>query len=56
MFKPRGKPLYLYKRVGDKPMEAISGDDMLDFRQWWLERLEVEGPTPNSANKDLIRL
>ena len=40
--------------VGDKPMGEISGDDMLDFRQWWLERLEVEDLTPNSANKDFI--
>ncbi|MGO4916647.1 integrase [Pseudogemmobacter sp. W21_MBD1_M6] len=42
--------------IGDKPIGEISGDDMLDFRQWWLERLEVEGLTPNSANKDLIHL
>jgi integrase len=27
---------------------------MLDFRQWWVERVEAEGLTPNSANKDLI--
>ncbi|UWQ17917.1 DUF6538 domain-containing protein [Jannaschia sp. M317] len=42
--------------VGDKPLAEISGDDMLDFRQWWTERLESEGLTPNSANKDLIHL
>lgn len=42
--------------VGDKAIKDISGDDMLDFRNWWMERLEEEDLTPNSANKDLIHL
>lgn len=42
--------------VGDKPIAEISRDDMLDFRQWWSERLETEELTPNSANKDLVHL
>lgn len=42
--------------VGDKPIAEITGDDMLDFREWWLDRIEAEGLTPNSANKDLIHL
>ena len=42
--------------VGDKPIAEISGDDMLDFRQWWIERVEAENLTPNSANKDLVHL
>lgn len=42
--------------VGDKAMKDITGDDMLDFRNWWMERLEEEDLTPNSANKDLIHL
>jgi integrase len=29
---------------------------MLDFRQWWLERVETEGLNAGSANKDLIHL
>lgn len=37
--------------VGDKAVKDITGDDMLDFRQWWLDRVEAEGLTPNSANK-----
>jgi integrase len=37
-------------------LSDISGDDMLDFRQWWTEKLESEDLTPNSANKDLIHL
>lgn len=42
--------------VGDKPIDQITRDDMLDFRQHWLERIETGGLTANSANKDLIHL
>lgn len=42
--------------VGDKDLLEISGDDMLDFRTWWLDRIETEGLGANSANKDLIHL
>ncbi len=42
--------------VGNKPIEAITRDDMLDFREHWLERIEAGEVTPNSANKDLIHL
>jgi len=42
--------------VGDKPLADISGDDMLDFRQWWLEKIEADGLTAKSANKDFTHL
>ena len=42
--------------IGDKAIGQINGDDMLDFRQWWIEKLEEEGLTPNSANKDLTHV
>lgn len=42
--------------VGDKALADISGDDMLNFRNWWVERMDSEDLTPNSANKDLIHL
>ncbi|PQO24827.1 integrase [Rhodobacteraceae bacterium WD3A24] len=42
--------------VGDKPLAEITGDDMLDFRQWWVERIAESDLTPNSANKDLTHL
>ncbi|MDB5613080.1 MAG: integrase [Devosia sp.] len=42
--------------IGDKAIQDISADDMLDFRQWWLDRVEAEQLTPNSANKDLVHL
>ena len=42
--------------IGDKALANISGDDMLDFRNWWMDKLESDGLTANSANKDLIHL
>jgi len=42
--------------IGDKALADITGDDMLDFRQWWLEKIEAEDMSTNSANKDLIHL
>lgn len=42
--------------IGDKSIAEISTDDMLDFRDWWMERLEKDELTPNSANKDLIHI
>ncbi|WP_368045163.1 integrase [Paracoccus sp. SCSIO 75233] len=42
--------------VGDKPISQISADDMLDFRSWWLDRIEAGEVGPGSANKDLIHL
>lgn len=40
------------KVVGDIPLDLLSADHMLDFREWWWDRIELEGLTPNSANKD----
>jgi integrase len=42
--------------VGDKPISQITADDMSDFRNWWMERIELEGLTTNSGNKDLTHL
>lgn len=54
---PRTKAIENFVQVvGNKPLAEITGDDMLDFRNWWVERLEAEDLTPNSANKDLIHL
>ena len=54
---PRKKAVRNFIAVaGDKAVSDITRDDMLDFRQWWLERIEFEGMTPNSGNKDLIHL
>ena len=32
--------------IGNKPIAAITRDDMLDFRQHWLERIEAGEVTP----------
>lgn len=42
--------------VGDRAIDNITRDDMLDFRQHWLDRIEAGEVTANSANKDLIHL
>jgi integrase len=42
--------------VGDKRIDQIVPDDMLEFHDWWFERLELEGLTANSANKDLSHI
>ncbi len=41
---------------GDKAINAITPDDMLDFRGWWMDKLEAGGLTANSANKDFIHI
>lgn len=42
----------LIEVLGDIEISQITGDDMQDFREWWIDRIEAEGLTPNSANKD----
>lgn len=54
---PRKKAIgNLIAVIGDKPLAEITGEDMLAFRDHWLERIETEGLTANSANKDLTHL
>ncbi len=42
--------------LGDKALRDITADDMLEFRDWWITRVEAEGLTPNSANKYFTHL
>jgi hypothetical protein len=54
---PRIKAINNFIRiVGDKDLAALSRDDALNFKDWWVERLQDENMTPNSANKDFIHL
>ncbi|MCC7428666.1 MAG: hypothetical protein IT557_17375 [Alphaproteobacteria bacterium] len=39
--------------VGDKRVTELARADMLSFRDWWLERIEAEGLSNNTANHDL---
>lgn len=42
--------------VGDRALDDITPDDMLDFVGWWESKIEAEGLTANSANKDLSHI
>lgn len=54
---PRNKAVKNFVAVvGDKEIANITRDDLLDFRQHWLDRIEAGEVTANSANKDLIHL
>ena len=47
----------LVQIIGDKPMLEVSRDDMLKFRDWWIDRIQEEdGYAPNSANKNFFNL
>lgn len=54
---PRMKAIKNFIDVcGDLALDEISADDMLNFKDWWLERIRNDGIRPNSANKDFIHL
>lgn len=42
--------------IGDKKMAEVSRADALDFRAWWVDRIEVEGLQIETANKDIGHL
>ncbi len=42
--------------VGDKSISEISGDDMLEFRSWWWDRIAAGEVSTNAANKDFVHL
>lgn len=42
--------------VPDGPISDLSADDMLDFRAWWIDRIEAGEVLANSANKDLTHI
>ena len=50
---PRKKAVNNFVSVcGDKDVSQITRDDILNFREWWHERIKNEGLTANSSNKD----
>lgn len=54
---PREKAVNNFIRViGNKSLDQITRQDVLDFRAWWVKRIHEEGLTPNSANKDFTHL
>ena len=54
---PKKKAVANFIKVcGDLPLADIRPDEMQDFQDWWVERLELEGLSANSANKDFGHL
>ncbi len=42
---------YFIAVVGDKPIETITREDILDFRKWWVNKILSEDLATNTANK-----
>jgi integrase len=42
--------------IGDKDFAAINRDDILNFRKWWIERVEGGDTIATTANKNLINV
>ncbi|MCY4306589.1 MAG: tyrosine-type recombinase/integrase [Aestuariivita sp.] len=55
--RPRTKAIRNFINVvGDIQIDQITRDHMLAFRQWWIDRVEHEQLSTDSANKDMIHL
>lgn len=53
---PRKKAIAnLISVCGDKPIDQLKRSDLINFRQWWMERIEENDLSPNSANKDFTK-
>lgn len=51
---PRKRAIHnLIDVIGDKELAEISADDMLDFRQHWMDRIAAGDAQPDTGNKDL---
>lgn len=42
--------------VGNIALKDLTADHMLDFREWWWEKIKRDGLTANSGNKDITHL
>ncbi|WP_420857387.1 integrase [Marivivens marinus] len=52
---PRKKAVANFiKAVGDIRIDHISADDMLDWKEWWLDRVRSGEVTAGTANKDFV--
>jgi integrase len=40
--------------IGDKPLSQLTGEDILKFRNWWINRIEINGKGLGAADKDFI--
>jgi len=39
--------------VGDKPVQKVTRQDMLNFKQWWITRVQHDNMSTNTANKSM---
>lgn len=54
---PRKKAVNAFiEVVGDKLLSEITRTDALNFRSWWMDRIEEHSLTANAANKDIQHL
>ncbi|WP_249140519.1 MULTISPECIES: tyrosine-type recombinase/integrase [Bradyrhizobium] len=47
---------YLIKVIGDKPVNRITGEDALDFSDWWRDRVQHGTVSAKTANKGIGNL
>lgn len=48
---------YFIDEIGDKPLDKITREDALSFREWWVEkRVSTGETTANTANKNIMAL
>lgn len=51
---PRKKAIKNFIAVcGDKELTELQRDDLVQFRDWWIHRIETEGRAVNTVNKEL---
>ncbi len=42
--------------IGNKPLKQVTREDIVTFRDWWINRIENEGMNADSANKNFIQI
>ena len=42
--------------IGDKSLKDISRSDILEFRRWWMDRIESGDVTASTANKKMMQV
>ena len=45
---------YFISALGDKPLKTIARSDILQFRQWWMDRIEKGEVVAATANKNMM--
>lgn len=54
---PRKKAVRNFINIcGDLPIEKIERRHLIKFKNWWVDRIETEGRSRNTVNKEIINL